>query len=200
MNYFSVFFKRFNELCGNFLRVWTEMQSVENFSKNFLGQLLKTHHFSMFSKNLIIHAFVFRAFGRKTQFLGKSWENFNKNIAKYALFLDIFQNTLTNHPLIFARLDEKRKLLGNFWENFENFHWKFYWKIEFLFIFIFNFIFRKFVTKNRAFGNNTSFLQQFFRFRGGEFSPSPLATPLGDMHFNINTRCIQISRLRDRMQ
>ena len=39
---------------------------------------------------------------------------------------------------------------------------------------IFYFIFRKFVTKNRAFGNNTSFLQQFFGFgRGGDFPPSP---------------------------
>ena len=41
-------------------------------------------------------------------------------------------------------------------------------KLNFYFFnFIFYFIFRKFVTKNRAFGNNTIFLQQFFRFRGG---------------------------------
>ena len=40
-----------------------------------------------------------------------------------------------------------------------------------------NFYFLKFVTKNRAFGNNTIFLQ-FFRFRGGGgISPSPLPTP-----------------------
>ena len=32
---FSVFFKRVNELCGNFSRVWTKMQIVENFEKNF---------------------------------------------------------------------------------------------------------------------------------------------------------------------
>ena len=70
-------------------------------------------------------------------------------------------------------MDEERKLLGNFWEIFENFHWKFYWKIEFLFFnFIFYFIFRKFVTINRAFGNNTSFLQHFFGFGGGG-SPFP---------------------------
>ena len=74
IHYFSVFFKRFNELCGNFSPVWTKMQIVGNFSKifqkiskNFLGKLLKTHYFSMFSKNLINHAFGFRAFGRKTQ-------------------------------------------------------------------------------------------------------------------------------------
>ena len=50
----------------------------------------------------------------------------------------------------FARLDEKHKLLGNFEK-----------------------ILRKFVTKNRAFGNNTIFLQQFFRFRGGGLPPLP---------------------------
>ena len=38
-------------------------------------------------------------------------------------------------------------------------------------------LFRKFVTKNRAFGNNTIFLRQFFRFRGG-IPPFPFATPL----------------------
>ena len=45
----------------------------------------------------------------------------------------------------------------------------------FIFIlnFIFNFIFRKFVTTNRAFENNTSFLQQFFRFLEEEFPPLP---------------------------
>ena len=78
MHDFSVFFKRFNEFCGNFSRDWTKMKIVENFekifqkfSKIFCGKLLKTHYFSMFSKNLINHEFVFLAFGRKTQFVGK---------------------------------------------------------------------------------------------------------------------------------
>ena len=42
----------------------------------------------------------------------------------------------------------------------------------------FLFFLGKFVTKDRAFGNNTSFLQQFFSVSGGGVSPSPLATPL----------------------
>ena len=63
-------------------------------------------------------------------------------------------------------MDEKRKLLG----NFENFWWKFYRKFDFL---IFYFNFGKFVTKNRTFGNNTIFLQQFFRFRGDFPLPPP---------------------------
>ena len=77
MHDFSVFFKRVNELCGNFSRVWTKIQILENFekifqkfSKGFLGTLLKMHYFSMFSKTLINHEFVFHAFGRKTQFVG----------------------------------------------------------------------------------------------------------------------------------
>ena len=71
----------------------------------------------------------------------------------------------------FARLDEKRKLLGNFEKISKIFDENSIEKLNFYFIF------RKFVTKNRAFGNNTSFLQQFFRFRGG-FPPFPLAMPL----------------------
>ena len=78
----------------------------------------------------------------------------------------------------FARLDEKRKLLRNFEKILKVFDENSIEKLHFYFIFILNFIlnfiFRKFVTKNRAFGNNTSFLQQFFRFRGGgEFPPFP---------------------------
>ena len=49
-----------------------------------------------------------------------------------------------------------------------------------LFLFIiyyFLFFIEKFVTKNRAFGNNTIFLQQFFRFRGN-FLPFRPANPL----------------------
>ena len=42
---------------GRNCKLWKIFQ---NFSKNFLVQLLKTHHFSEFSKNLIIHAFVFK--------------------------------------------------------------------------------------------------------------------------------------------
>ena len=85
--------------------------------------------------------------------------------------------------LFLARLDEKRKLLGNFEKFLKIFDENSIEKLNFYFIFIFYFIFyffRKFVTKNRAFGNNTIFLQQFFRFRGGGgISPlPPLATPL----------------------
>ena len=72
----------------------------------------------------------------------------------------------------FARLDEKPKLLGNFEKILKFFDENSIEKLYFLFLFFY--FFRKFVTKNRAFGNNTIFLQQFFRFRGrGNFPPSP---------------------------
>ena len=74
----------------------------------------------------------------------------------------------------FARLDEKHKLLGNFEKVLKFFDENSLEKLNFLFIyFYFLFFFRKFVTKNRAFRNNTIFLQQFFRFRGGGFPPFP---------------------------
>ena len=81
----------------------------------------------------------------------------------------------------FVRLDKKHKLLGNFEKILKFFDKNSLEKLNFLFfIFLFFIFFRKFVTKNRAFGYNTIFLQQFFRFRGGgEFPPfPPLATPL----------------------
>ena len=97
----------------------------------------------------------------------KIFESFHKNIAKNALFLHIFQKNYQTMRYFFARLDEKLTLLGNFEKILKIFDEN---SIEKL-IFNFNFIFRKFVTKNRAFGNNTIFLQQFFRFRG--VSPFP---------------------------
>ena len=72
----------------------------------------------------------------------------------------------------FARLDEKHKLLGNFEKILKFFDKNALEKLNFVFFYFY--FFRKFVTKNRAFGNNTIFLQQFFRFRGGgEFPPFP---------------------------
>ena len=74
---------------------------------------------------------------------------------------------------------------ANCWEILKIFDENYIEKLNFYFIFIFNFIFGKFVTKNRAFGNNTSFLQQFFRFRG-DFPPSPPGYALGWVLTNRN--------------
>ena len=66
---------------------------------------------------------------------------------------------------IFARLDEKRKLLGNFIKILKIFDEKSIEKV------IFYFCFGKIVTKNRAFGNNTIFQEQFFSGSGEGFEP-----------------------------
>ena len=71
MHDFSVFFKRFNELCGNFSRVWTKIQIVENFSKGFLEKLLKTHYFCMFSKKINKPCVCFSSRLDEKQFVGK---------------------------------------------------------------------------------------------------------------------------------
>ena len=106
----------------------------------------------------------------------KFWKNFRtisksflRKLRKMYCFTYYSQN-LTNHPLLFCAFGGKTQFIGKFWEIFENVWWKFYWKLIYVY-------FRKFVTKNGAFGNNTIFLQHFFRFGGG-ISPFPLATPL----------------------
>ena len=53
------------------------------------------------------------------------------------------------------------------------------------FLFCLILFFRKFVTKNRAFGNNTIFLQQFFMFRGGDFPLPPGCNPLGKVEVSV---------------
>ena len=59
-----------------------------------------------------------------------------------------------NKPCVnFFAFGRKTQIVGKFSENLDSFWWKFYWKIAFLFYFYFG----KFVTKNRASGNNTIF-------------------------------------------
>ena len=101
----------------------------------------------------------------------KIFESFPKKIAKNAFFVYISKK-LTNHSLIFAHFDEKPKVLRNFEKILKIFDENSIENLNsyFIFYFLFYFIFRKFVTKNRTFGNNT---QQFFRFRGGGISPFP---------------------------
>ena len=63
--------------------------------------------------------------------------------------------------LFFARLDENYKLFGNFEKTLEIFDENSIEKLNF-YLFL-----EKVVAKNRAFGNNIIFLQQFFPVRGG---------------------------------
>ena len=110
------------------------------------------------------------------------WKFSSENCLK-CIILAYFSNKVTNYAFIFCAFGRETQIVGKFWENFEIFWWKFYRKIEF---FIFILFFRKFVTKNRAFGNNTIFLQQFFRFRGGgNFPPFPPGYALASMHMSV---------------
>ena len=123
----------------------------------------------------------------KTQFIG-NFETIFESFSKYFLrkllkmhYLSIFFQRFNKPALIFRAFGRKTKGVGKFWENFENFWWKFNRKFEF-FYFLF---FQKFVTKTRAFRNNTIFLQHFFGLCGGggiSPIPPPLARPL---HWNF---------------
>ena len=155
------------------MRVWTKRQFIGNFEKllkllKFINKIAKMHYFSIFSKKLTNHALIFCAFGRKTQIVGKSFqktfENFEIFLQKIAKmqFLAYCSNKLTNYALIFCAFGRKTQIVGKLWENVKNFWWKFYRIIEFFYFLIL--LFRNFVTKNRALGNTTIFLEQSFRF------------------------------------
>ena len=108
----------------------------------------------------------------KNTFLG-NFEKFSK-IFKYFLrklrkciILAYFRENLTN-ALIFRAFGRKTQIIWKFWEKFEKFWRQFNRKIDFLIIL------GKFINKNRAFGNNTIFLQ-FFSVSGD--SPLPLPPP-----------------------
>ena len=108
----------------------------------------------------------------------KFWENFRKcskilfrKLLKCFIFA-YFSISLANHALLFRGFGRKTKIVVKFWENFENYWWIFNKKI----LFLFYFYFRTFVTKNRSFGNNAVFLQQFFGFPR-DFPSSPWLRP-----------------------
>ena len=127
--------------------------------------------------------------GRSQDFFrggGTFFENFQKiseeNCEKFIILAYFFKKF--NKPCVkFLRVWTKDTTYWKFWENFESFWWEFYRKIVFLFYFYFG----KFVTKNRAFGNNTIYLQQFFRFRG-DFPISSGLRPCFSRKLLKNTR------------
>ena len=107
-------------------------------------------------------------FFREGDHFSKILKRFLRKLIKmhyFSIFFIIFNKACVN----FSRIWTKNANVGKFWEDCENFWWKFYRKIEFLFYFYFG----KFARKNRAFGNNNIFIQQFFRFREIPPPPSP---------------------------
>ena len=195
---------------------------LRKFCKTF-RKLGKMHYFSIFQKNFNKPCVNFFEFGRKTQIVGKFWENLLKIFIKKwqkMNYFSIFSIEFNKPCLNFLRVWSKMTIYWKFWENFPRF-WKFffrklqemhyfsiffkqvnklcvhflrvwtkntnYWEILKFFDknslenlnFLFFIFFRKFVTKNRAFGNNTIFYNKFFGFGGGgDFPLSPLAMSL----------------------
>ena len=71
-------FQKINKPCVNFLPVWTKSQFIGNFEKisenfeNFSSEnCRKCIILAYFLNKLTNHAFIFCAFGRKTQIVGK---------------------------------------------------------------------------------------------------------------------------------
>ena len=110
-------------------------------------------------------------------FVGNTFRKCSKNLLrklrKMHYFSIFFQKNLTNHALNFCAFRRKRKLLGNFEKILKIFDENSIGKWN---LFIFYFYFGKFVTKNRAFGNNTIFYNNFFGF-GGISHISPCLRP-----------------------
>ena len=100
MHYFSIFSKKFNKPCVNFLRVWTKnakcraiLRNFRKFSKISLENFEKSIILACFSKNLTSHALLLSAFGRKLQIVGKFSETFGNFWWKFNRkfeFLSIF--------------------------------------------------------------------------------------------------------------
>ena len=139
------------------------------FSKKF--NKLSISFLSGWTKNAICRKF-FRKFSKRLQ------QNFLRKLRK-CIILAYFSENLTNHALIFRAFGRKTQIDRKFWENFEIFDQNSIEKLDFFIIF------GKFVTKNRDFGNNTIFQQQFLRFRGGGISPFPPGYAL-DPHWVLN--------------
>ena len=91
----------------------------------------------------------------------ENFRKFSKNFSRTLLkmhYFSVFFKKFKNPALIFRAFGQKHKLLWNFEKIFDENSIE---KLHFLIIF------GKLVTKNRAFGNNPIFLQEFFRIRGG---------------------------------
>ena len=142
-------------------------ENFRNCSKTFFKTLINyiiLAYFSMkFNKQCVD---FWRVWTKNTKFweiLRKFSKNFFRNLWK-CFILAYFSKDLTNPCVRFSPFGQKTQIVGEIWENFDENSIE---KLNFIRIS------GKFVTKNRAFGNNIIFLQQFFRLRGGGISPPP---------------------------
>ena len=168
------FFKNCQKIFKKFSK---NFQKISKIFKIFFTKIAKMHYFSIVFSQFNMAWVQFFTFGRKTKFAGNLWENFRKfsNVFLPKLLkMDYFSRFFTKFkkPCVnFLRVWTKNEIVGKFWEIFDENSIE---KLNFFyFLLIIFYFFRKFVIKNRAFGNNFQQLQQFFRFRGGGFPLPP---------------------------
>ena len=124
MNYFSIFFKKFNKPWVNFSPFGRKkpkmLGNFEKFSKNFLRKLQKCIILANFSKDLTNYALVFRAFGRKTQIVG-NFENFSKNFLRklqkmnyFSIFFKKFNKPCVNFSRVWTKNTNCWEILRSF--------------------------------------------------------------------------------------
>ena len=100
------------------------MRKFPKILQSFVKKIAKNQLFSqIFPNNLINHASLFRAFGRKTHVceilrkLTKIFKKFLKKITKNAIILAYFSINLTNHALNFCGFRRKTPFIGKLEKN-----------------------------------------------------------------------------------
>ena len=154
-----------------------------NFEKFSEGNCKKSISFIFFKRINKSMSFFFRRLDEK-HIVGK-FRKFSKNLLwklQKIHYFSIFFKKINKHMRSFFAVWTKYTLLGNFEKFLKIFDKKFDRKIVFLTIC------GKVVAKNRAFGNNIIFLQQFFPFRGGGFPPFPPGYATGFVMTELNGR------------
>ena len=156
-----------NANCGKFFK------NLSKTFKKFLRKMRKTHYFSMFSKNFINYSFVFRGFGRKTQFL-KVLRKFSKVFLRKSLKMHYFCIFLKNSNKSFVNFLGVWTKNPNFWEILRKF-WKFLMKIllkNWIFILFFILFFENLLLKIEP-SEITPVFYNNFSVSGGNFPPFP---------------------------
>ena len=148
-------------------KFWENFENFRKFAKISRRKMQNCCIFAYFAKKLQNHALNFRAFGRKTQFVGeilrKFWKfskickKFPKKMAKM-LYFSLFCKEISKPCGQFLRVWTKNTSV---WEILRNFWWKFNGKIEFFSIF-----WEHLLLKIETSEITSLFYNNFFRFGG----------------------------------
>ena len=161
---------------------WVGGTLLENLQKKFLRKLRKSHYF--FQKNTK-QCINISTVWMKNTICWKFWENF-RNFEKgflrkllkmhdFSIFFKRFNELCVNFSHVWTKNANCREILRKFWK----FPMKIQYKIWIFILFLILF-FENLLLNIEPSGNNTTFLQQFFRFRGsGKFPLPPGYAPVG---------------------